>query len=111
MVSGELECNLDQERVCSAFERVCKAETTEREVEKSGVFRGATLDSWRFDFRTDEGENLSGRLGEEVTDEQAAAMLPMVNKRGLARLRETTVRTSGGVARARYELVALTDGT
>lgn len=111
MESGDLECSLDQQRVSLAFERVSKAETKENVVEKGGIFRGATLDSWRFDFRTDEGENITGRLGEEVSEAAAEAMLGLTNKPCLAGLHESTVKTSSGVTRARYELLALSEKT
>ncbi|MDA0841996.1 MAG: hypothetical protein O2857_29900, partial [Planctomycetota bacterium] len=107
MVSGDLECSLDQERVIEAFERVSKAETRDETVEKLGIFRGAILESWRFDFRTDEGAIISGKLDEDVSEDHAEAMLPLTNKPCLARLREITVQTSSGLTRTRYELLSL----
>jgi hypothetical protein len=107
VVSGDLECQLDQARVVQAFERVNSAESVEETVEKNGVFRGATLDSWRFDFRSDDEETISGRLDEHVTDDQAAAMLELTNRPSKASLRRISVRTRSGIVRVTYELLAI----
>jgi hypothetical protein len=107
MVSGELQAQLDRETVARAKERVSSAQTQERQVEKSGVFRGATLDTWRFDFRTDEHVEISGRLSEELSEDQVVQMLRHANEHCIGVFREITVITRSGVKRAGYELLEL----
>jgi hypothetical protein len=107
--SGELKVELPVNRLEAALERVGSAKTSDREVTLEGTFRGATLDSWRFDFRTDgeAGEVISGRIAQEVEDEAVTAMIQLTTKPCRAKLREITVTTSDGASRKRYELLAL----
>lgn len=107
IVSGDLECQLDETNVAQAFERVSATETTEETIEIPGTFRGATLDTWRFDFRSDAGENISGRLGEDVTQEEALRMIQLTDQRCVATFHRTLVTTGIGPLRSRYELISL----
>jgi hypothetical protein len=107
IVSGDLECQLDETAVAQAFERVSAADTDDKTVEMPGIFRGAAMDTWRFDFRTDERENTTGRLGEDVTPDQALRMIHLTDLPCLATMHRTVVTTRAGVLRTRYELVAL----
>ncbi len=107
VVSGDLECDLSETAVAQAFERVSAANTEESAVEMSGVFRGATLDTWRFDFRTDTGEHITGHLGDEVSDAQAREMVRLTDEHCLATLKQTLVKTRSGASRTRYELLSL----
>lgn len=105
--SGELKVQLPADRVLAAFERVGAAETSDREIEMDGVFRGATLDSWRFDFRRDDDAVIAGRLADDLDDDAVDEMIPLTNKRCQARLREVTITTRDGVKRHRFELLGL----
>jgi hypothetical protein len=107
--SGELKVELPVNRLEAALERVGSAKTTDRVVTLDGTFRGATLDSWRFDFRADgePHEVISGRIADEVDDDAVTAMIQLTTKSCQAKLREITVTTSDGASRKRYELLAL----
>ena len=105
--SGELKVSIPRDRLELARERVGAAKTTDRTVEMEGVFRGATLDSSRFDFRPNGGEVIIGRIGDEVEDDTVGAMLSLVNKPSRAELREITITTRDGIQRHRYELLSL----
>lgn len=107
IVSGDLECQLNETDVAQAFERVSAAETKDEMVEMPGVFRGATLDTWRFDFRMDGGENITGRLGDDVTHDQALEMIHLTDMPCVATFHRTLVKTRSGMLRTRYELTAL----
>ena len=102
-----LECDLSENAVNQAFERVSAADTEEKTIDLWGIFRGATLDTWRFDFRTEIGEQITGRLGDEVSNEQALEMIPLTDQRCLATLNQTVVKTRSGALRTRYELLSL----
>lgn len=105
--SGELKVALAPERVARALDRVNSARTEETMVDLQGVFRGATLDSWRFDFRLSDGTTVSGRIADEVTEGQAKSMIPLTLQECVARLRVTSIFTSDGSVRRRYELLEL----
>lgn len=72
-----------------------------------GIFRGATLDTWRFDFRTDNGENITGVLGDDVSHDEALAMIHLTDKACAATFHRTLVTMRSGTLRTRYELTAL----
>jgi len=107
IVSGDLECQLTETNVVQAFERVSAAKTDDKTVEMTGIFRGATLDTWRFDFRTDEGENITGRLGDDVTDAEGLEMIRLTDIRCVTTFHRTLVTTRSGVLRTRYELTKM----
>jgi len=66
MQTGDLEFELNQESIAEAVDRVSSVHTIEEEKLISGCFRGATLDTWHFDFRADDGSSITGRLNEEL---------------------------------------------
>lgn len=105
--SGDLKVEISQDRVAAARDRVGAAKSTDQTVEVEGVFRGATLDSWRFDFRKSEGETIAGRIADETKDSDVEAMLPLTNQTCRATLREITITTRDGTRRRRYELLGL----
>jgi len=105
--SGELKIDMTQERVTAARERVGATKTDDRQITLEGVFRGATLDSWRFDFRTISGETISGRIDEEIEDAKVEAMLPLTNHECRATLRETIITTRDGAQHRRFELLSI----
>jgi hypothetical protein len=109
--SGDLRCELSAERVHRAFERASSTTTDTSELELFGVFRGATLDSWRFDFKP-EGDDtalISGRISTDVGEEEAGQMNAKTNQRTKAILSKTEIRTPSGTVRTKYELNALMD--
>jgi hypothetical protein len=108
MQTGNLEFALDRDRVSDAFTRVSSVHTIENEVEREGVFRGATLDTWKFDFRTDDDKTISGRLAADLSEATVADMLKLTNQPSIARLKETKITTQGGAVRTRYELLNVT---
>lgn len=105
--TGELRVELPVNRVAAALERVSSAKTEDHEMEVEGTFRGATLDSWRFDFRQDDDKVISGRIADEVEDADVEKMILLTTKRCRAKLREIKVTTSDGTSRQRYELLSL----
>lgn len=107
MESGELKVDLPVNRIAAALERVGSAQVETRTVTLEGTFRGATLDSWRFDFRLPDDKLISGRIAADVEDEAVMAMIPLTTKHCRATLTETTLTTSDGVSRQRFELVKL----
>lgn len=105
--SGELKVELPVNRIEAALERVGSARTSDKEVILDGIFRGATLDSWRFDFRPENGDVISGRIAEDVEDSAVTAMIQQTTKTCRAKLREVTVTTNDGQERKRFELLSL----
>ncbi len=90
-----------------AAERVAAVETKPEKVELAGQFRGATLDTWRFDFRTDAGASISGRLADDVSEETAAAMNQFTNQECVGKFNRIQVIARGGLPKVRYELLSV----
>lgn len=108
MQTGDLEMEIDESHIPKALERVSSVKTTEDEIDKVGTFRGATLDTWKFDFRGDDRESISGRISSDLDEDRVTEMLPLTNHKCIARLKETKIVTQNGVVRTRYELINLT---
>ena len=107
MQTGDLEFELDQESIAGALDRVRSVHTTESEEKMHGRFRGATLDSWKFDFRSADGETISGRISSDLQEARVAQMLAVTNQPCVARFKVTKVTTQGGAVRTKYELINL----
>jgi len=108
MQTGDLEMEIDQQHISRALERVSSVKTIEDEVDMEGAFRGATLDTWKFDFRREDGESITGRISSDLDETRVAEMLAHTNRKCVARLKETKIITQSGVVRTRYELIDLT---
>ncbi|MBE7539341.1 MAG: hypothetical protein HS122_13130 [Opitutaceae bacterium] len=107
--SGDLRCELSAERLLQAKTRATTTHTETKQVNCSGIFRGATLDTWRFDFKTDDDISISGELGEQLTEEQVAEMNLLTNSPCEATLNRTAITPPSGPARTKFELVDLRD--
>ena len=105
--SGEFSVALDANHVVQARERVGAARASETQAAVLGTFRGATLDSLRFDFRTADGKSISGRIADEVNNAEVERMLALTNHPCRAEVKETTITTRDGAQRTRYELLAV----
>jgi hypothetical protein len=107
VVTGDVECSLDKGSVSKAAERVNSTETTERSVSIVGTFRGALLDSWRFDFRSSDGRVIEGRIAEDLQESDVVGMLGLTNKECRATLKEISVSAHKETLRVAYELERL----
>lgn len=105
--SGSLIVRMDQARVQQASERVAAVTTKPEKIELKGEFRGATLDTWRFDFRADGGNIISGKLSTEITEETATAMNRLTARQCVGRFERVQVIARGGVLKERYELISV----
>lgn len=105
LVTGEREVELGRAAMTRAFERVNITVSAVRELRIAGVSRGLTLESWRFDFRSDEGDVISGRIAEEVEDAKASAMARLTDEPCVAVMRVTTIAKRDGRVSIQHELV------
>jgi hypothetical protein len=101
------QCALSVEQVRAAKSRVADTKSETETIRAHGVCRGILLESWRFDFNPDGQPPISGILANSVTDEQAKAMLSLVDQPAEAELRTTRMRTRSGFGRPTYELLSL----
>ena len=103
--SGDFRCTMNPIEANEAFNRVAGTNTNDELVEIPGVFKGVLLESWRFDFVTDENQSVGGKIDENLTEEQVIAMnRQFFNERCLASLLKTTVLFKNGRVRTTYAL-------
>ena len=107
MQSGELSVELPAERLAIALDRVGSTQTTDRNIDIKGTFRGATLDSWRYDFRDQAGATISGRISDDLEPAAVEAMLPLTNQNCVGVFKEIKIVTRDGSERVRFELLRL----
>lgn len=103
--TGDLRCTMTPIQAHEAFERVSDTITNEEEVELPGVFKGLLLESWRFDFVDQQGHKISGRVDENLTQQEAGGMArEFYDRQCDASLLKTTVLFKNGRIRTTYTL-------
>jgi len=103
--SGDFRCSMNPIEANEAFDRVAGTITKDELVKIPGVFKGVLLESWRFDFVSEENHNLGGKIDENLTEEQVVAMnIRFFNKRCVASLMKTTVLFKNGRVRTTHTL-------
>jgi hypothetical protein len=91
-----------------AFERVAQTNSVQSDVEVSGVFKGALLESWRFDFLDSSNRQIKGKLGADLSAEEAAAMIrDYVNLACTGFFEKTVLTFKNGRERESYVLTGL----
>jgi hypothetical protein len=106
--SGDYRCSMNPIEANEAFNRVAATITRPEDVEMSGVFKGVLLESWKFDFVTEENHSVGGKIDENLTEEQVVALnRQFFNERCVASLLKTTVLFKNGRVRTTYTLKGL----
>jgi hypothetical protein len=106
--SGDFRCSMNPIQANEAFNRVAGTITSDDTVELTGVFKGVLLESWKFDFVTDENHSVGGKIDENLTEEQVIALnREFFNERCCASLLKTTVLFKNGRVRSSYTLKGL----
>lgn len=106
--SGDFRCSMNPIQANEAFNRVAGTITSDETVELTGVFKGVLLESWKFDFVTDENHSVGGKIDENLTEEQVIALnREFFNERCCASLLKTTVLFKNGRVRTSYTLKGL----
>jgi hypothetical protein len=103
--SGDYRCSMNPVEANEAFNRVAGTITNDELVSIPGVFKGVLLESWKFDFVTEENHRIGGKINESLTEEQVVALnLEFFNKRCAASFLKTTVLFKNGRVRTTYTL-------
>lgn len=106
--SGDFRCTMNPIQANEAFNRVAGTITSDEAVDMPGVFKGVLLESWKFDFVTDENQSVGGKIDENLTEEQVIGLnREFFNERCLASLLKTTVLFKNGRVRTSYTLTGL----
>lgn len=106
--SGDFRCTMNPIQANDAFNRVAGTITSDDLVKTPGVFKGVLLESWKFDFVTDENHSVGGKIDENLTEEQVIALnRQFFNERCSASLLKTTVLFKNGRVRTTHTLNGL----
>jgi hypothetical protein len=108
MQTGDMEIKIDQQHIAEAFNRASSVDVKENTIDMDGVFRGAMLDTWKFDFRRDDAETISGSISTNLDEAQVVKMLVYTNQECTAKVKETQITVQSGAVRTCYELIGLT---
>jgi hypothetical protein len=100
--------SLTTSQITTAFERLDR-EVTEEEVVLPGTFRGLTLQTGYFDFRLQDGAELSGVVGGELSETDLLQIHARTNHACEAILRKTTIRLVAGQSQTTYVLLGARD--
>ena len=103
--TGDHRCTMDPITAGEAYDRVAATITDTKEIQIEGVFKGILLESWRFDFLTQDGHKISGKIDENLTPEKAADLnREFFNCPCVATLDKTTVLFKNGRERTTHAL-------
>jgi hypothetical protein len=103
--SGDYRCSMNPIQANEAFNRVAATITNDQMIDVPGVFKGLLLESWKFDFVTDENHRIGGKIDQNLSEDQVVALnLEFFNKRCLVSLLQTTVLFKNGRVRTTYVL-------
>lgn len=106
--TGGIRCELNADAVKQGYERVSGTTTVENEIKVYGILKGILLESWKFDFTEDDGNTITGRLDDNLTEEYVSELLTKYfNKKCRAVLRESKVIFKNGRERLHYILTAI----
>ncbi len=103
--SGDFRCSMNPIEANEAFNRVSATVTSDETLRIPGVFRGALLESWRFDFVDENNHKISGKIDENLTGEQVSTLSrEFLDRRCVAEVVKTTVLFKNGRIRTTYIL-------
>lgn len=106
--TGDFRCSMNPIEANEAFNRVAATITNDELVNIPGVFKGVLLESWKFDFVTEDDHRIGGKIDENLTEEKVVALnLEFFNKRCMASMVKTTVLFKNGRVRTTHTLKGL----
>ena len=106
--SGGMRCELNPIEVKSAYDRVKGTITTENPKTINGVLKGILLESWKFDFIDETGTTITGRIDENLTEDEVSSYITsFFNKSCKAVLKEGKVLFKNGRERISYILSSI----
>lgn len=110
--TGDYSCEMNPDRAASAFDRVSRTVSTMKKITLKGVFKGALLESWKFDFMDENNHKISGKLADDLSEDAAASLnRDYTNISCVATLEKTVVIFKNGRERTTYVLQSLEQPT
>lgn len=109
MQSGDFIVEAPFEEVEMAYSRLSETTTEENDLFITGVFRGALLDSGRFEIQDEEGKKYSGFISSEINEETLVNYdQNLLNQTCKFHLVVSNITFSTGKVKTSYELIEVT---
>lgn len=106
--SGDFRCDLNPVQASEAFDRVSGTITKDEQVNIPGVLKGVLLESWKFDFLTDDGHRIGGKLDDNLTEQQVVELnRRFFNQPCVGAMLKSTVLFKNGRVRTTHVLSGL----
>lgn len=108
MECGEVYTEISRDKVKEAFERVSEYESSDSEVFINGIFRGAILDSWKFEAQSEDGLPISGFINEDVEENSIITFdKEFINKQCVLHIIQRNIKFKTGREKTTYELLEI----
>lgn len=99
------EIEIEKDNVKLGYQRIINANESEELIKVDGILKGLLLESNKFEFLTSEGEKISGRISEDISEEEIAAFgRDYLNEQCTVSLVKMTVKIAGGKPSIGYTL-------
>lgn len=109
--SGNIRSSLTDAEVQSAYNRVSETITKPSTARIKGVLKGILLESWKFDFLSENDEKISGSISRNLNEQQATQfMAQFFNQECIATFDKTTVYFKNGRIKDSYVLTNIEAG-
>lgn len=106
--TGNARSALSNSDVLAAYQRVSETRTELQDVEISGTLKGILLESWKFDFLAETGETITGAIGPEISEEEAAQIFSeFFNRKCTAMFQKTSVYLRSGRVKEIFVLLGV----
>ena len=106
--TGDFRCVMNPIQANEAFNRVAATITKSNDEKIPGVFEGVLLGDWKFNLITDAGHQISGKIDDNLTEEQVVELnRQLFNERCQASVLKTTVLFKNGREHTTYILKGL----
>ena len=103
--SGGIRCELNVASVKSGYERASGTSAIETSETIEGILKGVLLESWKFDFVSNSGKTITGKIGDNLTEEEVSQFITLFfNKPCKVSLRVGRVLFKNGTERVSYVL-------
>jgi len=106
--SGDFRCDMTPIQAGAAYERVAATITNVEDVTEDGVLEGVLLGDWKFNLKTNDGRGISGKIDDNLTEEQVIEIgRHFFSAPCRAFMSKTTVLFKNGGVRTSYVLKRL----
>lgn len=110
MESGNMGFELDNVHTNIGYDNICAQDTTDQEVEIEGTFKGAFVESGKFEFLDEEDKLKHGRFSEDIEEDGITDLARrFTNSRCKMRVLKHIISNANGNKREMIELLSISE--